>query len=595
MASRFLSGGSTWNRRLPNFCLTCRASGQGDRRTVVISVPTHELGSEQLARFEALPEVKAAGLTAQIWRGRRPANPETLGNTMCRNLDLVREVQALKLDVKKHACGICPHGPKGAGDCAYLAQNKLRADLWFVAHQMIFEKKPAALGELAALIVDENALGAALKGVECDKQRPERSSITLPLDVLARPDRIEGANGMRATDRLLDLRRLVLDALAQLTDGPLPRDAFESVGMTASAAREARRLEWRTLLEVELSSTMKPAERRQALAKVSRNGDLGSRVMFCDALEALLADDGPELSGWASIATYRDGPDGKAVRYLELKGRRAIGKAWRVPTLVLDATAQLELLRFLWPELRATADVRLQAPHQRIRQTTDADQGLSRLDVDGAGTDDERRQRARRLRDIHAVICREGRRFAPGWVLVVAQKRIEERLRALGNIPGNVELAHHNAIRGIDRWGAVRAVVVVGRTLPPSTTIARMAEALTGVAQHSTNYERGETARELADGTMQAAEWWRCCQHESQPLCVEPADLASVSPIVRSFSNSVRRTHPIVSANLRQKPPLIARPPHFDCAPLHVGFNPVSQKPRALHPCDEMTYRRSAR
>jgi Toprim domain len=484
----------------------------GDKRTLAMMVPTHDLGTEQLARFEALPEVQAAGLTARIWRGRRADDPASPGHKMCRNYDLFREVQALKLDAEKQVCGICPHGPNQAQDCAYLAQRKLRADLWFAAHNMIFEAKPKALGKPAAVIVDESPLGAALEGVERDKQRPERSSITLLLDVLARPDRIEGADGMLATDRLLYLRRLVLDVLQQITDGPLPRGALEHAGLTAGAAREASRLEWRTLIEVELSAAMKPAERREALAKASRNGDLGRRVMLWGALAALLADDGPALSGWASLCadSERQGADGKPVRYLELKGRRTIGKAWHVPTLALDATARPELLRFLWPDLRATADVRLQAPHQRVRQTTDADQGLSRLDVDGARTDDERRHRARRMRDLHAIVCREGRRFGAGQVLVVAQERIEEALRALGNIPGNVELAHHNAVRGLDRWGGERAVVVIGRTLPPSTTIVRMTEALTGVAQQSADYERAEVVRELADGSMQAAEWWRC-------------------------------------------------------------------------------------
>jgi len=41
--------------------------------------------------------------------------------------------------------------------------------------------------------------------------------------------------------------------------------------------------------------------------------------------------------------------------------------------------------------------------------------------------------------------------------------------------------------------------------------------------------------------------------------------------IVRSFSNNVRRRHPIVSANLRRKMPLIARQTVYDCAPLHIS------------------------
>ena len=47
-------------------------------------------------------------------------------------------------------------------------------------------------------------------------------------------------------------------------------------------------------------------------------------------------------------------------------------------------------------------------------------------------------------------------------------------------------------------------------------------------------------------------------------------DLASVSTSVRSISNSVRRTHPTVSPNLRRKPPLIARRAVHHCAPLQL-------------------------
>ena len=45
----------------------------------------------------------------------------------------------------------------------------------------------------------------------------------------------------------------------------------------------------------------------------------------------------------------------------------------------------------------------------------------------------------------------------------------------------------------------------------------------------------------------------------SHAFCVGMLDLAFVSTTVRSVLNSGRRTHPPVSANLRRKPPLIAR------------------------------------
>ena len=54
-------------------------------------------------------------------------------------------------------------------------------------------------------------------------------------------------------------------------------------------------------------------------------------------------------------------------------------------------------------------------------------------------------------------------------------------------------------------------------------------------------------------------------------MCVGTFDLASVSPSLRSVANNLRRDTPIVSANLRRKPPLIARRTVYDCAPLHVA------------------------
>ena len=52
---------------------------------------------------------------------------------------------------------------------------------------------------------------------------------------------------------------------------------------------------------------------------------------------------------------------------------------------------------------------------------------------------------------------------------------------------------------------------------------------------------------------------------------LEPLDLASVSPSLRPVSNSVRRMHPSVSANVRRKLPLIARRTAHHCAPLQLA------------------------
>jgi hypothetical protein len=53
-------------------------------------------------------------------------------------------------------------------------------------------------------------------------------------------------------------------------------------------------------------------------------------------------------------------------------------------------------------------------------------------------------------------------------------------------------------------------------------------------------------------------------------MCVEFYDLASVSMIVRSFSNSVRSWSPMFSTIVRRKSALIARRAVHHCAPLQI-------------------------
>jgi putative DNA primase/helicase len=147
--------------------------------------------------------------------------------------------------------------------------------------------------------------------------------------------------------------------------------------------------------------------------------------------------------------------------------------------------------------MQATADIRIQTPHQHVTQVIDRSYSKTQLG------------KAAGLRDVHAIICRESRRYK-GRVLVVVQQEIEEALPGIGPLPRNVELAHHNAVKGKDHWGpapdrnGVEALIVVGRTAPSPIEVEKKAEALTGVAieRHQGWYPKASTAREMADGTF---------------------------------------------------------------------------------------------
>jgi putative DNA primase/helicase len=93
-------------------------------------------------------------------------------------------------------------------------------------------------------------------------------------------------------------------------------------------------------------------------------------------------------------------------------------------------------------------------------------------------------------------------------VLVVTQKAVEAALKELGNLPRNIDLAHHNAVAGRDEWRDVAAVVVVGRCQAKPEAVEWVAEALTGahIPPLAGWYPRNDAVRELSNGSHVRAE-----------------------------------------------------------------------------------------
>jgi len=462
----------------------------GDGRTAGIVVPRHDLAD---GYAEALRET-APDLGIAVWRGRGQPDPDKPGAAMCGDLEVVADAQAAYLDVDTYACGPCSL----AAECAYQRQKRREADVWIVPHAMLGHAPPKALGTLAALIVDENPISAFLVGD--DPAHP----VHLSLDALDGPARVEGDR--LATDRLLDLRRQAVGVLRKMDDGPARRATFLAAGLTPEAAKEAKGLEWRTKTQPRLSPGMSRADRREAMRGAVANRDLGRRAMWWSALAALLADNGPDASGWAALGVV-DGEAGPQ-RVLKLRQCRPLAKGWQAPTLLMDATMEPELLRPVWPGLELVADVAVEAPHMHVRQVIDRAFALSMLDPGGTTDPKEAKRRTNRLRELHAVVAREARTHAPGRVLVVAQKRVRAVLETMGALPPTVAWAHHGAVAGLDTWGDVRAMVVVGRTMPSPRSVELQAEALTGAAVPPLPgwYPRVDATREMADGSLQAAE-----------------------------------------------------------------------------------------
>ena len=74
--------------------------------------------------------------------------------------------------------------------------------------------------------------------------------------------------------------------------------------------------------------------------------------MLWDGVADLLGRKDDEASGWVSLTRTEEG-----TLALLLAGRKCIGGAWRVPTLLIDANLDEDLLRPFWPAVEVTGRI----------------------------------------------------------------------------------------------------------------------------------------------------------------------------------------------------------------------------------------------
>ena len=262
----------------------------GDRRTVVMAVPTHLLGDEQAGAFNTLPEAQANGLRAAVWRGREAPDPLSPGDRMCRDLEAVRDVQGLGTRVDEAVCrkrdrrtgneATCRHYQS----CGYQQQKRQRADLWIVAHELLFAEKPAALGEPAVVIVDESCWQDGLDGVD--------APITLTLDALDPTVTVPNDQTGIDTANLRQVLRRLRELLSSLVPGPLSRKALLDATFTEDNLRVCHRLAWRLVAEVAVVPGMPAAARRRAVAQAQGNRVAMRLARLLEAAADLLASGG---------------------------------------------------------------------------------------------------------------------------------------------------------------------------------------------------------------------------------------------------------------------------------------------------------------
>lgn len=433
--------------------------------SVVYAVPTHRLGAELIRRIEAEAAAQGINVSVRIWRGREAIEPES-GEQMCLNIKAVKAAEKAMLKPQTEVCqskrGECPF----FSTCKYQAQRKASANVWLVPHASLFHERPQAIGRPSLLIVDESIWQSSLRGFGAQKT-------VVGLATLKRAPKVvltEGVAGVTAdpfnSAELHRMRQLLLTALQNSEKGPLKISTLLDVGVTAELCRKAGALEWKRLAGGGLRPGMDAMtfiNRAETLAK--EQGDI-SRLAVMWKLLAEAIDSGNSTSGRLSFEVVNDGA-GSEHEALVMRWAVPMAAGWNAPTLHVDATLRPDLLKHLFPRLRLAADIKVETPHQRTVAV-----------VGKAFSHRALTEEADVLKMWRAVLLRA--RLTAGETLVVVPKRAEDIIRAKEAIPAHVHLLHHNGTAGLDSFGQVNRLIVVGRTLPPPAMVSAMTAAITG-------------------------------------------------------------------------------------------------------------------
>ena len=462
------------------------ASGGLGKRKIVYAVPRHDLGAEQVAAFEAL------GLRAMLWKGRTAPDPtpETPDRLMCLDAEATFDALEVELPIEQSCCKVkrggelhlCPHFHA----CGYQRQKPLAqaADVIVCAHDSLFHMKPEVVGDVGLLVIDEAFWQSGLRGLD--------GKATLTQDGLE-PGRTSlvcyGAKGkmdVGATADLVDVRSRLCKALKVTEPGPLRHGLLDAVGLTPDDCRNAASLERRRMRDAGLLPGMASVERRRRIeAVLPPAGEPWAPPGRCATLWLILAEALENGHDAAGAELVHEMTEAGSVRALRLRWRSRLRGGWaaEAPILHLDATLRPELVRTYLPRIDIGAPVAARQPHVRIRQVTGSPTSARALTPPADAPDRDRKAAATRLRDLRAWISLRARQCRRHGVavdlLIVGQKAAIDALRAAG-LPPRVEAVHFNALSGLDRWGGIGCMIVLGRTLPAPRTVELIATALTG-------------------------------------------------------------------------------------------------------------------
>ena len=440
--------------RLPHW----RKAGLPHR--VLTFTPSLALADETAAGWQDL------GMEAVVLRGYEARHPT--GQPMCRDIDAVRAAIAARVDIQSSVCEASSRQCPFFTTC--LKQQNRRdvaaAEVVIAAHDTMFTGFAGYMASFGLVVIDEAfwqrawtetagltiealphlGIGALSSSHRRDKRGADNADVIATRDRLARAMHANGA-------------------------GPMRCDSLAAETIDLPFCTQARDAEWRAMPMLNLVPGQPAADRRIA---VSRAFEMGLRKSVIDLWEGVIDLLG-QRQGAAGCLVLGDYDARTGQRPIRMYGRKSIASdiAMR-PILHLDATLRRELVEPFLSEMRFE-QVDAAAPYQHLRLIAGRF-GKGNLCADPRAAVEENRRRDNRLREVVDYVRWHALRHAGERCLVVTYKDCEV---AFAGIPG-VTTAHFNAIAGLDAFGDISALFVIGRTLPQSDHLAGPCAALFG-------------------------------------------------------------------------------------------------------------------
>jgi hypothetical protein len=410
-------------------------------KTFVYAVPTLDLADHVARLFGAL------GVIAAVWRGRTADDPGNPGEDMCLNPDAVALAVKVMADVTTTCCKHDNFKCDFFEQCGYQKQiallKQLEPRVVVVAADILFHEI-TAIGTPDFVVLDEGFWPKQLRGID------DGDRVFMSFDRMRKHDHGKLADSLSQQPEIGGLQRQYSFGYYDLTK--LLIEQYDKVKAGIGLRPGMSRLEIAQLDKEQIGA-----------ANYSRQ-----MIRLLKELRRMHRDwDMDQPSGRLLIE------DNEGTRGIRWRGVAKITKQFRRETLILDATLpDIEVLKITHPLVDIDSDIRVALP-ESVSITQVLSSPTSKRKLDG---DDRTVERHRR--SVRRYILRRWMQLGKGRTLVICQKPVEGWMRE--HLPDEIELAHFNAIAGMDIYRDVRLLIVVGRPQPGPQGVEAQAATLTG-------------------------------------------------------------------------------------------------------------------